>query len=113
MRSTIREYQVKDSEFISPPEHEGLHNHDDYISITRDSYGNIVKVEEWYDSTLTRKISELIIYRTGDIIDYVETNIYDYTTGSGIVATVTGTITRINDYIIHTQDFRDNDMEGI
>ncbi len=113
MRSTLREDQVTDNEFLSPEEYEGMHNRDSYTELTRDTLGNIITIEEWYSTNKLRKLKEINIYRTDDVIDHVLTTIYNYTTGSGITATISGTLYRHEDFMYKNIDDRDNDMEGI
>ena len=114
MRSRLREYQVTDEEFLSPSEHEGLHNRDSYVELLRDTDGNVTNIEEWYDDSKSRKIKDIEIFRNNWVVTHTITSLYDYTTGSGIIATVTGTVTRDLNYLLSsTKDERDYDMEGI
>ena len=112
MRSKIRELQVLDNEFVSPEEHEGLHNKDRYVEIVR-AHGKVVKIDEWRTFSKIHKISSTAIIRSGNVVLRTEKSVYDYVTGLDVIATVTGTLVRINGKVISIIYERDNDMEGI
>ncbi len=112
MRSVIREEQVFDSDFVSPEEHEGLHDRDLYSELTRLN-GKVYSVDEWRDITKTFKISSTVFIRSGRHISKTIKSIYDYDTGTYIIATITGTINRHHGKVINIEYERDFDMEGI
>lgn len=112
MRSRIRENQVLDKEFISPEEHEGLHNRDAYIEIVR-ANGKVIRVDKWRDSSKLHQVSSTAVSRLENKILGTKKFIYDYATGSSIIATVTGTLVRSHGKVVSIIYTRDNDMEGI
>ena len=59
MRSVIREEQVFDSDFVSPEEHEGLHDRDLYSELTRLN-GKVYSVDEWITGTINRHHGKVI-----------------------------------------------------
>ncbi len=111
-RSKIRETQVADIEFLSPEEHEGLHDRDIYIEISR-SNNKVSSIDEWVDDTKAKKISSTAIIRTNNKVTSTVKQIYDYDTGTIIIATVTGTIHRQSGKIYSMTYNRDIDMEGV
>jgi len=112
-RSVLREEQVLDTEFVSPEEHEALHDYDKYIEIIREG-NKVVAINEWRDSTKTFMISSTAIERTGAKVSKTIKTIYDYYDGVSVVATVTGTIYRQEGNSVSSIEFiRDVDMEGI
>ena len=112
MRSVIRENQVSDSEFVSPQEHEGLHDKDLYTEISR-VLGKVYKIEEWRDITKTFKVSSTAFIRSGKQVSQTIKSIYDYETGTTVIATVTGTTTRHLGNIVSVEYTRDFDTEGV
>ncbi len=112
MRSVIREGQVYDSDFVSPEEHEGLHDRDAYVEISRLN-GKVSNIDEWRDTTKTFKVSSTAFIRSGRLVSQTIKSIYDYDTGTIVIATVTGTINRFNGKIVNVEHDRDFDMEGI
>jgi len=112
MRSKIRKEQVFDVDFVSPEEHEGLHDRDTYIEVTR-LQGKVSQIDEWRTILKTHKVSSTAIIRFDNIVIRTEKIIYDYVTGSGVIATITGTIMRDNGQVVAVEYERDNDMEGI
>lgn len=111
-RSTLRESQVFDSDFVAPEEHEGLHDRDLYVELLR-SYGKVVQVDEWSDVTKTKQISSTVLTRQLGKVHKTIKSIYDYSTGTSIIATVTGTINRVYGQVVDIEYTRDNDMEGL
>jgi hypothetical protein len=59
------------------------------------------------------KISSTAISRTRGKVSEMIKQIYDYETGTSIIATVTGTITRQGNLIQTITYSRDIDMEGV
>jgi hypothetical protein len=49
-RSQIREEQVLDVEFVSPEEHEGLHDRDLYVEYSRTGR-KVSSIDVWSDET--------------------------------------------------------------
>lgn len=112
-RSTLREDQVMDSEFVSPEEHESLHDRDKYIEILRNN-NKVITINEWSDITKTFMFSSTAIERTEAKISKIIKTIYDYNDGVSVVATITGTVHRQNGASVSSIEFtRDVDMEGI
>lgn len=109
-RSVIRELQVEDKDFLSESEHEGFHDRDKYIEVTRDS-GKISMVDEWMDSSKSHKISSTAITRQGNMIVKTVKSIYDHDTGTYIIATVTGTINRQGRRVTSMIYDRNNDVD--
>jgi hypothetical protein len=109
-RSVIRELQVEDSDFLSEEEHEGFHDKDKYIELTRNS-GKVSVIDEWLDSSKTHKISSTAITRQGSMITKTVKSIYDHETGSLIIATVTGTISRTGRKVNSILYERDSDVD--
>jgi len=112
MRSVIREEQVFDSDFVSPEEHEGLHDRDLYSELTYLN-GKVYSVDEWRDVTKVFKVSNTVFIRSGKHVSQTIKSIYDYDTGTSIIATVTGTINRSNGKVVNIEYDRNFDMEGI
>lgn len=112
-RSTLREDQVMDSEFVSPEEHEALHDRDNYVEIIR-SNNKVVTINEWRDTTKTFMISSTAIERVGGSkASKIIKTIYDYYDGVSIIATITGTIHRQGENVSGIEFTRNIDMEGI
>lgn len=111
-RSQFRETQVLDVEFISPMEHEGLHDCDKYVEFTR-QHGKVVSINTWKDISKVYKISSTALERHGGKVIKIVKDIYDYYTGTVIIATVTGTLSRQYGKVTNIVYSRDNDMGGI
>jgi hypothetical protein len=107
-RSVISEDQVLDTDFLAEKEHEGFHNKNAYIEILRE-LGKISVINEWLDSSKTHKISSTVINRSGNLISKTIKDVYDYETGSFVIATVTGTINRYGRKISSISYERNND----
>jgi hypothetical protein len=111
-RSLIREDQAEDAEFVSPEEHEGLHNRDSYIELIRE-HNKVVIINEWRDITKTFMISSTAIERSSGKVSKIVKTIYNYDDGTSIIATITGTINRYGNNVSDIEFIRDVDMEGI
>lgn len=109
-RSMIRELQVEDIDFLSEVEHEGFHNSDRYIEVLRSS-GRIAVINEWLNLSKTHKISSTYINRINGLISTTVKDIYDHETGSFVISTISGTVSRQGRRITSILYERNNDID--
>ena len=96
---------ITDGRYDSP------YDQDTHIEITRSS-GKVTIIDEWDGIDKTKLISSTALTRQGAKVTHIVKSIYDYATGSGIIATVTGTIYRTEGKVSSIV-FDRNDVEGI
>lgn len=77
-----------------------LFDRDKYLEYTYNDNGEVSSYTEWLDDTKTYTISHVVINRTSGFVTSTEKQLFDYLTGTTVIATVTGTITRdLNNYV--------------
>lgn len=96
---------------ITPEQHIALHNGNKYIEYSR--VGNKVnRTDEWLDDSKTYQISSTTLNRSaGKVVSFVK-QIYDYETGTIVVATVSGSVNRTSGKVSSIQYYRDNLIGG-
>jgi len=96
---------------ITPVQHIALHNGNKYIEYNRVA-NKVVSEDEWLDSTKTYHISSTALHRMAGKVVSFEKRIYDYETGTNVIATLSGIINRVGNRVVSIQYERDNLIGG-
>ena len=102
---------ITTSSGISSVQHIALHNDDTYTEFSR-FQGRINTIDEWVDSSKTHYISSTALYRAGGKTSSFKKELYDYETGTVVIATVSGVITRSGGKVVSVEYTRDNLIGG-
>jgi len=74
--------------------------------------GRINTIDEWVDSSKTHYISSTALHRTGGKVRAFTKELYDYDTGTVVIATVSGVINRSGGKVVSIEYTRDNLIGG-
>jgi len=96
---------------ITPEQHIALHNGDKFIEYIRTG-ARVSNINEWLDETKTYCISSTYLARDAGRVNHFTKHIYDYASGSYIVATVSGVVNRVDGKVISIKYSRDNTIGG-
>ncbi len=96
---------------LTPEQHIALHNGNKFIEYTREA-NKVVRTDEWLDETKTHYISSTSLERVAGKVSSFTQDLYDFETGTFIIATISGTINRASGKVISIKYSRDNIIGG-
>jgi len=99
------------SDCLTPEQHIALHNGNKYIEYDRLA-NKIVRTDEWLDETKTYQISSSTLDRTAGRVSSFRKELFDYETGTFVIATVSGIINRTSGKVTSIKYSRDNLIGG-